>query len=666
MMRNISIRWLMLLPGSIVLLLPILGFIWLQSWVAAAEDAKLNELKTSTEVIAALLTQNQSVMSKLTGLPSQPDELTSIAIGTVIVLDGRIDDWPVHDALSFDVDQLLEINTTYSPESFSYHLSVGADDEFLYLFYEVIDDVVVYREIGNPSVHRNDHIRIGIVGPGGVFSRYVVANYQPADISAHIVSSSGRALRMADNIRGQWRATTSGYNVELRIPRTLVGEKFSTSIADIDETNDRFVRFVMGLAATRDELGLGTIVFSSDDIQWMFKASLFANVLLRDSNGHIIAKGKRRGERTGKGEEPAYKIPAFSNLFSLFTQRELLAISEISSDGEIVGHISITENNVEILNLAWRHFESLALSSGMLLLLIVLLTIIATSLLNYRLRRVQAQFDAVISSQGRISDGLPASASADAIGELTNGLSDMVNRTRQYNDYLERMASRLSHELRTPISVVRSSLENMNQSELSEDQNIYLERAFHGIGRLSSILSKMSEAKRLEESLDEEEVIVFDFAEVVTGCVHGYETAYTKSKFNLSIEAGRIMVTGIPELLAQLLDKLIGNAVEFSKPSDPIKIRVTSNGDEVILRVINKGSELPADMESELFDSMVSFRSSTDTSGNDAHHLGLGLYIAKVITDFHGGTIRAANREDDKGVIITVVIPLMRITTRLR
>jgi two-component system sensor histidine kinase ChvG len=61
---------------------------------------------------------------------------------------------------------------------------------------------------------------------------------------------------------------------------------------------------------------------------------------------------------------------------------------------------------------------------------------------------------------------------------------------------------------------------------------------------------------------------------------------------------------------------------------------------------------------------MLSVRESDDK--HDGDHLGLGLYIARVITEFHGGTIHAANREDTRGVIVTVVIPLMRITSKLR
>ena len=96
-------------------------------------------------------------------------------------------------------------------------------------------------------------------------------------------------------------------------------------------------------------------------------------------------------------------------------------------------------------------------------------------------------------------------------------------------------------------------------------------------------------------------------------------------------------LTGIPELIVQLLDKLVGNAVEFSSESDAIRVRLTVDSDDAVLRVINSGPSLPDEMSDQLFDSMISVRES---QSSDNSHLGLGLYIARIITDFHGGTIR--------------------------
>ena len=88
----------------------------------------------------------------------------------------------------------------------------------------------------------------------------------------------------------------------------------------------------------------------------------------------------------------------------------------------------------------------------------------------------------------------------------------MLSRLAQYASYREQMASRLSHELRTPIAVVRSSLDNLKLSPLPDDARVYMERAQQGLNRLTHILTRMTEATRLEQSVGEDERERFDLA----------------------------------------------------------------------------------------------------------------------------------------------------------
>jgi len=231
-----------------------------------------------------------------------------------------------------------------------------------------------------------------------------------------------------------------------------------------------------------------------------------------------------------------------------------------------------------------------------------------------------------------------------------------IERIRQYNDYLEKMAGRLSHELQTPVSVIRSSIEHLLAGE--GEGSVYVDRASEGVQRLATILEKMAEARRLEEALDEDEIIRFNLADVVGGCVEGYRLAWPDVTFDLSIEADDVPVTGIPELLAQAFDKIVDNAVEFSD-STPIRVRLTIEDNNAVLRVMNEGPRLPVKSGDELLESMVSVR---DDKGS---HLGLGLYVAKTIAEYHGGEIRLTNREDVDGVIATLCVPILRLTARL-
>jgi signal transduction histidine kinase len=108
---------------------------------------------------------------------------------------------------------------------------------------------------------------------------------------------------------------------------------------------------------------------------------------------------------------------------------------------------------------------------------------------------------------------------------------------------------------------------------------------------------------------------------------------------------------GSPELLIQMLDKLIDNAVGFSDTGDTIRVGLESDAASLRLTVMNPGPPLPESMRTQLFDSMVSVR-----GGDASRHLGLGLYVARLIAAGHGGTISADNI--DGGVVFSVQLPL--------
>jgi signal transduction histidine kinase len=99
-----------------------------------------------------------------------------------------------------------------------------------------------------------------------------------------------------------------------------------------------------------------------------------------------------------------------------------------------------------------------------------------------------------------------------------------------------------------------------------------------------------------------------------------------------------------------MLDKLIDNAVDFSGENDTITIRLAEVDDALELSVSNPGASLPERMRTQMFDSMVSMR-----PGQSTRHLGLGLYIARLIAAGHGGRIAADNIEG--GVMIRVRLP---------
>jgi signal transduction histidine kinase len=282
----------------------------------------------------------------------------------------------------------------------------------------------------------------------------------------------------------------------------------------------------------------------------------------------------------------------------------------------------------------------------------VLLMAFATRL-SIRIRRLRDEAESAIDARGRITRLTAGSNAGDEIGDLSRSFSEVLERLAEHHAYLESMAGRLSHELRTPIAVVRSSLENLKLS--GEDSARYIERAEQGLARLGRILERMTEASRLEQSLSGVERTRYDLSAVVRGCVEGYRLAYPQSAFVLELPPGNLEVQGSPDLAAQLLDKLVENAVDFSHPGAPVRVTLEQSDGAGSLTVSNKGPLLPDRMRTQLFESMISMR---DARGAATPHLGLGLYVARLIAQFHDGTIAASNLGSGDGVAVGVRFPL--------
>ena len=193
----------------------------------------------------------------------------------------------------------------------------------------------------------------------------------------------------------------------------------------------------------------------------------------------------------------------------------------------------------------------------------------------------------------------------------------------------------------------------------TSQQAVFVERAQSGVNRLSTILNSMSEATRLEQAIAQEDMAQFNIVEVIQGCVEGYKHAYAQRIWRFSTSDNTLPVYGSAELVAQLFDKVISNAVDFSQDNDEIVISLEKKDKQVFLSVSNPGPLLPQGMKSQLTQSMVSVRKENEMQ-NTTHspHLGLGLYIANMIANFHKGQLLLNDKTDGTGVIVTITFPL--------
>ena len=129
---------------------------------------------------------------------------------------------------------------------------------------------------------------------------------------------------------------------------------------------------------------------------------------------------------------------------------------------------------------------------------------------------------------------------------------------------------------------------------------------------------------------------------------------YEGRHLTIEVPPNAVRVRCAPDLLAQALDKLVDNAMTLSADEDQVTVLLRPKGEFCGLVVRNTGSSLPDELTSRLFDSLVSVREKRGKSA----HLGLGLYIVRLVAAAHDGAVSARNLPGGKGVEFEIRLPL--------
>jgi dedicated sortase system histidine kinase len=679
-----GIRAKVLFASSALLLIPWIGYAFVAQMERFLNEGQARMLADNARAVAALVQERTKVVNR-----SAEERAIAPQLTRPIELDGLIEDWIAQgaDVRGYGGDRIAELHGPWTADSFSFSHAVGHYGEHIYAFFDVTDDHVRY--CATAAATACDHVRITIRRSGGELERLVVNARGPGSITVAPLGSDVAASSMSRSIEGAWRERSGGYTVELRLPAAGL-QQLAFAVADADEPTAAGVNAVI----VTEERGAARSGFEvTDDVAAVLDAMVRANlrIWLVDRKGVVVRRtgtispsappfqsmkevklplestsslfGRSRAQSFVDPLAQASRIDtpeiaaALSGTPALRVQERTgsairinAAAHPIEIAGEVAGAALVEQTTETIARLRQIALERLLIATLAAFVCGALILIFYVSRLSNRLRKLRNEAEHAIDSAGRVRGLVTGSSARDEIGDLSRSYSAVLQRLAQYTDYLENLARRLNHELRTPIAVVRSSLDNLRNEPLPQETAVYLDRAEGGLNRLSTILSRMSEATRLEQMMRESEREMFDVNVVVGGCVEGYRIAYAPLELRYSGPGKPVHLTGVPDLIAQMLDKLVENAAEYATAGTTVEVLLEEHDVDVVLRVRNEGQPLPAAMEGSLFDSMVSVRETA----SGIPHLGLGLYIVKLIAGFHHGTASAVNRTDRSGVEITV------------
>jgi dedicated sortase system histidine kinase len=595
-------------------------------------------------------------------------------------LDGRRDDWGITASVDFPIGP-------------TERLVAGTHERFAYVFVEVDDDDVVYQRVPGQPPH-GDRIVLLLKNAAEPPRWLLLLSSAPGGFRAELTEPPLFAPlgRFEDRVVGSWAETRAGFSVEARVPLSLVETSLGVAVVDVDQTPAGYVAKV---AASWDpqSADAGPFVYRNAGVQALLEQFARAGDRFRilDGGGWIIADTGRivpaPAADTSDGladrffryvlerddvpyadlEQPAGRI-ADAALREALTGETAVAWYRAGPDGSAIvaavapirgasgrinGAVLLEQASDPILTLTNRALLELVTLTLAVSLIATLALLAYASFLSFRIRRLAHAAETALGPEGRINVALPGDTARDELGDLTRSFGDMLGRLRDYNEYLRTLAAKLTHELRTPLAIVSTSLDNLEHEAKDPAAAPYLERLRDGTARLDSILVAMSAATRIEQAINETQAEDFDLAHVVRTCATAYQDVYPERVIACNAPPSAALVRGSSELVAQLLDKLVENAASFSPAGSTLTVELTDTPGAYVLSVANRGPLLPATMRHQLFDSLVSVRPHRD----GRPHLGLGLYIVALIAKFHSATVMADDLPDGSGVVFRVHFP---------
>jgi len=668
----------LLLVSLLTLMLPWAGCEFIRETESALRQSQQQMLAGTARAIADSLAQYPEEFPAHAGASHLVgDQLYGHRLDNAPNIDGYFDDWPLTEA------SLRPMQGADGPIRFV----TGLYGPFFYLYVKVTDHNVVYADAGsivpNEGSRHADRVRLISASPPYLEESFSFTAEAPGPVVTYVQDAYGFAPEAT--IHAYWQDVPRGYQFEARIPQNLLGTHLGIVINNTANTNEAGVRSAS--FATPDP---GPLVSTAADLARIAEGIVQQGMrlIVTDASGwRITTVGDLQSQQaTGDAPVSAWQRFAYDALVepgreSTFAEpdpsgreqqsyiatalggrqsaawfrspdsgRAIVAVAEpVISAGETIGAIVLQQGTVAILSLTNQTLARLMNVSIIAMLVVAGVLLGYASLLSRRIRRLSTAAEQALEGD-KIASTLPSSDSADEIGDLSRSFGYVLGQLGDYNEYLRTLASKLSHELRTPLAIVSSSLDNLEHESLSDSAVAYTARAKDGADRLYKILSAMSEASRVEELMQDADAEEFDVRAVLESTVNAYRDAYAERVFVFDCDGNRYPASGSPELLIQMLDKLVDNAVGFSAVGDEITVALSTDEDETRIDVTNPGPPLPERMRTQMFDSMVSVRPHKDNK-----HLGLGLYIARLIADGHGGRIEADNIEG--GVRISVLLP---------
>jgi two-component system, OmpR family, sensor histidine kinase ChvG len=653
-----SLRLKLLLLGLATLVLPWDGIRYAREMEAALRESEQHALQAVAETIAASLQGRMDLLYRNPGeaAPTHTGryDLTPLVLTAPPYIDGYADDWPhAPDAWRY-----------YGTGSHRFGVLTGIHDRMLYVLLEARDPHLIFDAPGaNPldSSALGDRVWIGYEDPQGTQQQVFFALSGPGPIIARRVEAGeyGEETATEDpRIIGALQPDARGYDLEIAMPLSMVGREFGVLLDDRDRRGAAPLSY--GTLRSNDLHTLGRLIVASPSLTPYLAQFMQPGMRLSVTtpDGSVLAQSDELAVPGVLAPEPGILTQIYRRFVDRGREPQFIASTAPIYDGghhALIGELEVTQAANR-----WQGLRDRALTRMLDLTLAisaiaVIVTFAFAARLAVRLSRLRRASESALTREGLVTQ-FAETAAPDELGDVARSFSRLLNRLNEYTGYLRSLAGKLAHEIRTPLTIVRSSLENLESEEVSPAARQYVERARQGSERLNAILVAMGAATRVEEAIGSAERSRFDLTPVIASAVSAYRAAFPERRFAAELASEPIEIDGAADLIVQLLDKLIDNAVDFSPAGATITVRLRREPTAAVLEVDNPGPPLAPETRSRLFESLWQSRSGSDSDSRP--HFGLGLYIVRLIAEYHRGGVAAADLPGGEGARFGVRLPL--------
>jgi signal transduction histidine kinase len=698
------------LMGLALLVVPWFSYLQLVEMERLLIQGQSQAQLLTAEGISTLFNGREDLFNDLPVTLEDFEPLYAQPLENTIRLDGNAEDWGKAQDGNY-----LAFGSPAGTQDADFDLLLGERADFLYAHMRIQDDRLVYRDTEYLRLDNADHIRLNFIGAGGQDGRMSLVFDESDMVTGFAMDNEWRyaATGSADNrVQGVLRRVAGANEIvlEFRIPLSLLGSRqyFGLTFVDVDDVLQRDVVRSTQTLPTKADQNFNLVVLRTPEVRNIVQGLGYsgAKILVIDSLQRVRAEVGATRQQTEEDdttiragtvtlqltragdfvrsvflgtssdqdsaqaaisapqESPADRAIRISlqgdpiALRNRVSSNEeiILAAHPIVSADQVIGTVIVEQNIDDILRFQRTALEQVLLLSLLSLFAIFLALITFAGRLAWRIRNLRRDASAAIDVRGRLRRGglLNEINAGDEIGDLARSVSNMLEKLKQHNGFLENMPRTLRHEINNPLNTLSTSLQNLAEEHPDIDSSKYLESAKRGVNRIGSIVQNLADAANLEEALEAEELEEIDLNELLASYVANCGGAHAKARFEYhgSPAPARALVSDFR--IEQMLDKLIDNAVDFHRAGTPIRVQLECFGDLAQIVVANRGAALSKSKLNTIFDSMVSHRGP-----DNRLHFGLGLHVVRIIAEHHGGTVTAVNLEDQSGVAFVIRLPLV-------